>query len=176
MSGTLNRMVGATDATRNAVWQEMLDTARLVRYYERMFSRQHRRHLAVRLVLLASATAGVAAATNALPEAIQVASGAGVAILVAWDFLVDYANKAAVLGSIRRECSAVEVELAALWGEIQADSIDDDEARRRLAELARRVSRATNLAGSAHISTNERLNATCEEAAYKAMEGRYAAG
>ena len=176
MSGTLNRMAGATDATRNAVWQEMLDTARLVRYYERMASRQHRQHLAVRLVLLASATAGVAAATNALPEVIQVASGAVVAILVAWDFLADYANKAAVLGSIRRECSAVEVELAALWGEIQADSIDDDEARRTLAELARRVSRATNLAGSAHISTNERLNAKCEETAYKAMEGRYAAG
>ena len=168
--------MGVTDATRNAVWQEMLDTARLVRYYERMASRQHRQHLGVRLVLLASATAGVAAATNALPEAVQVASGAVVAILVAWDFLADYANKAAVLGSIRRECGEVEVELAALWGEIQADSIDDDDARRTLAELARRVTRATDCAGSAHVPTDEQLNVRCEEAAYKAMAGRYAAG
>ena len=81
-----------------------------------------------------------------------------------------------MLGSIRRECSEMEVELAALWGEIQADSIDDDPARRTLAELARRVTRATDRAGSAHISTNERLNAKCEETAYKAMAGRYAAG
>ena len=169
-------MVEATDAIRNAVWQEMLDTARLVRYYERMTGRQHRQHLGVRLVLLASASAGVAAVTDALPEAIQVASGAVVAILVAWDFLADYANKAAVLGSTRRECSEVEVELAALWGEIQADSIDDDAARRTLAELPRRVTRATDHAGSAHIPTDDRPNATCEEAAYKAMEGRYAAG
>ncbi len=36
--------------------------------------------------------------------------------------------------------------------------------------------RVTDRAGSAHIPTDERLNATCEEAAYKAMEGRYAAG
>ena len=169
-------MAGATDATRNAVWQEMLDTARLVRYYERMASRQYRQHLAVRLVLLASATAGVAAATNALPKIIQVGSAAVVAILVAWDFLADYANKAAVLGSIRRECSEMEVELAALWGEIQADSIDDDDARRTLAELARRVTRATDCAGSAHVPTDEQLNVRCEEAAYKAMAGRYAAG
>ena len=106
-------MAGATDATTNAVWQEMLDTARLVRYYERMAGRQQRQHMGVRLVLLASATAGVAEATNALPEATRVASGV-IAILVAWDFFADYANKATVLGSIRRECSAVEVELAAL--------------------------------------------------------------
>ena len=172
--------MGVTDATRNAVWQEMLDTARLVRYYERMASRQHRQHLGVRprqhRCSSASATAGVAAATNALPEAVQVASGAVVAILVAWDFLADYANKAAVLGSIRRECGEVEVELAALWGEIQADSIDDDDARRTLAELARRVTRATDCAGSAHVPTDEQLNVRCEEAAYKAMAGRYAAG
>ena len=46
----------ATDATRNAVWQEMLDTARLVRYYDRMTSRRQRCHYGVRLVLLASAS------------------------------------------------------------------------------------------------------------------------
>ena len=137
------------------------------------------------LLLCFAGAVGIAAAGCATSDdvtayqsapGVVVASGAAVAILVAWDFLADYANKAAVLGSIRRECSAVEVELAALWGEIQADSLDDGEARRTLAELARRVTRATDLAGSAHVPTNEGLNAECEEAAYKAMEGRYAAG
>ena len=169
-------MAGASDATRNAVWQEMLDAARLVRYYERMASRHQRRHLGTRLVLLASATAGVAAVVGALPDAVRVVSGAVVALLVAWDFLADDANKAAVLDSIRRDCSEAEGELAALWGEVQADAVSDAEARRTLAGLSRRVAHATDRAGSAHVPTDERLNAECEEAAFKAMEGRYAAG
>ena len=49
-----------------------------------------------------------------------------------------------VLGSIGRECNEAEVELAALWREIQADSVDDEEARRTLSDLARRVTRSTD--------------------------------
>ena len=162
-------MVSVTDSTRNAVWQEMLDTARLVRYYDVMASRQQRRYHSIRLVLLASATTGIAAAMEVLPELFRVGSGAAVGVLVAWDFLADYANKAATLGSVRRDCNEVEVELAALWGEIQAGSIDEADARRRL-------TRATDRAGSAHIPTNDRLNAKCEEAAFKAMRDQYAEG
>ena len=169
-------MAAVTDSTRNAAWQEMLDAARLVRYYDALSSRQQRWNRGVRLVLLASATAGIAAGMNALPESFRVVSGAVIGILVAWDFLADHANKAAVLGSIGRECNEAEVELAALWREIQADSVDDEEARRTLSELARRVTRSTDRAGSAHIPTNERLNVRCEEAAFKALADRYAAG
>ena len=111
-----------------------------------------------------------------LPESFRVGSGAVIAVLVAWDFLADYANKAAVLGSIRRECNEVEVELAALWGDIQADSVDDGEARRMLSDLGRRLTGATDRAGSASIPTNEGLNVRCEEAAFKAMADRYAQG
>ena len=169
-------MAMVTDSTRNAVWQEMLDAARLVRYYDSMASRQHRLYRGVRLVLLASATAGIAAGMNALPESFRVVSGAIIGILVAWDFLADHANKAAVLGSIRRECNEAEVELAALGGEIQTDSVDDSDARRMHSDLARRMTRATDRAGSAHIPTDERLNVICEEAAFKALADRYAEG
>ena len=169
-------MAGVNEATRTAVWQEMLDVARLVRYYERMASRQQRRRHAARFVLLAPAMAGMAAVVSALPEAVTVVSGAVIAFFVAWDILADPANKAAVLDSIRRDCSEAEVELDALWGEIQADAVSEAEARRTLAGLARRVARATDRAGSAHVPTNERLNVECEEAAFKVMRNRYAAG
>lgn len=64
-------MAVVTGATRNAVWQEMLDVARLVRYYDRMARWQQQRHLGIRIVLFASATAGVASAIDALPEAVR---------------------------------------------------------------------------------------------------------
>ena len=172
----VNGMTGVSEATRNAVWQEMLDVARLVRYYERMAGRQQRRRHAVRFVLLVPALTGMAMVVRDLPEAVHVVSGAVIAFFVAWDLLADPANKAAVLDSIRRDCSEAEGDLDALWGEIQADAVSDAEARRTLAGLSRRVARATDRAGSAHVPTNERLNAECEEAAFKVMKDRYAAG
>ena len=168
-------MEAVTGATRNAVWQEMLDVARLVRYYDRMARRQQQRHLGIRIVLFASATAGVASAIDALPEAVRIASGALIVLLVAWDFLGDYANKAAMLGVIRGECSEVEDDLAELWGKVQSDSVDDGDAGRVLAGLRRRT-RVTARAGAANISTNERLNIRCEEDAFKALSERYAEG
>ena len=169
-------MEAVTGATRNAVWQEMLDVARLVRYYDRMARGQQQRQLGIRVALFASATAGVASAIAALPEAVRIASGALVALLVAWDFLADYLNKAAILGVIRGECSDVEDDLAELWGEVQSDSVTDGDARRTLAGAKRRVTRVTARAGAANISTDERLNVRCEEDAFKALSERYAEG
>ena len=174
--GQTGCMEAVTGATRNAVWQEMLDVARLVRYYDRMARQQQQRHLAIRIVLFASATAGMASAIDALPEVVRIASGALIALLVAWDFLADYANKAAILGVIRGECSEVGDELAELWGRIQSNSANDDDARLALANLKRRVTRVTARAGAANISTNERLNIRCEEDAFKALSDRYAEG
>lgn len=57
-----------TSQTRNAVWQELLDTARLVRYYEALSNRYRRYHWAVRFVLLLSASSGIVALLDLLPE------------------------------------------------------------------------------------------------------------
>ena len=169
-------MAVVTGATRNAVWQEMLDVARLVRYYDRMARRRQQRHFGIRIALFASAAAGMAAAIDALPDGVRVASGALVALLVAWDFLADYANKAVILGVIRGECSEAGDELDELWGRVQSNSVGDGDTRRTLAGLKRRVTRVTARAGAANISTNERLNVRCEEDAFKALSDRYAEG
>ena len=95
---------------------------------------------------------------------------------MAWDFLADYANKAAILAVIRGECSEVEDELAELWGKVQSDSVGDNDAGRVFAGLKRRVTRVTARAGAANIPTNERLNVRCEEDAFKALSERYAEG
>ena len=166
----------ATDATRNAVWQEMLDNARLVRYYDRMTSSRQRCHYGVRLVLLASASAGIAALIEALPEQVRIYCVAAIAVLVVIDLLSDFGNKAAVLSFIRSECNEVGDELDALWGELQSDSINDDEARRSLKDLKRRGTRATNRVEHHNIPTNERLNAKCEKVAFKIMANQYAQG
>ena len=123
-----------TDATRNGVWQEMLDAARLVRYYGRLADRYQRRHFCVRVALLTFGLVGASTVTDVLPEyrwlgEAQAAAGLVIAVLVAWDMLAGYATKGAVLDSIRRECTELETELRELWGEVQADELGDKEAR-----------------------------------------------
>ena len=99
-----------TEQTRNYVWQELLDAARLVRYYEALSDRHRRNHSRVRFLLLAAATGSIAALLDLIPESTQLFTSAWVALLVAWDFVSDYAKKAAVLHTISLECSALEIE------------------------------------------------------------------
>lgn len=90
-----------TPQTRNAVWQELLDTARLVQYYEALSHRYRRYHWAVRFVLLLSASSGIVALLDLLPEPmlqpVQLTAGGLIALTVVWDCVSDYARKAAVL-------------------------------------------------------------------------------
>ena len=92
-----------TDQTRNDAWYELLDIARLVRYYEALSDRYRRNHTIVRFLLLAAAASGIAAVVDLLPKTMQSVSGALVALLVMWDFVSDYAKKAAVLHAISVE-------------------------------------------------------------------------
>ena len=165
-----------TNETRNAIWQELLDVARLVRYYEAMSDRYRRNHLTVRFCLFLAASGEVIVLVGLFPETVRSLVGtllAGlIAIIVAWDFVCDYAKKAAVLQTISMECSRVEIEWKALWDEIS--TLNDDDALQRNTQLARRISEITGWAGQASINEDRKLNQECTTAAYKVMGDKYA--
>ena len=165
-----------TPQTRNAVWQELLDTARLVRYYEALSDRYRHYHWAVRFVLLLSASSGIVALLDLLPDSVrqpvQLTAGGLIALTVVWDFVSDYARKAAVLHAISMECSIVEVELKALWGELEHRS--DDEVRQKNTQLARRMTDVTGWAGQADVREDSKLNQECATSAYKVIKEQYA--
>ena len=165
-----------TNETRNAIWQELLDVARLVRYYEAMSDRYRRNHSIIRIILFLAASGEVIILLKLFPENVQsyaVSLIAGlIAIIVAVDFVCDYAKKAAVLQTISMECSRVEVEWKALWDEISI--LDDNDALQRNSQLARRISEITGWAGQASINEDIKLNQECTTAAYKVMKDKYA--
>lgn len=165
-----------TDQTRNDVWQELLDAARLVRYYETLSDRYRRRHQGVRVVLLLAASSAIIALLALFPENlqqwVQLIAGALIASTVIWDFVFDYARKAAVLHTLSMECGMVEIELKALWDKME--NIGDDEAQRSNTHLARRMADVTGRAGQADIQEDLELNHKCAEAAYRVMEDQYA--
>ena len=165
----------ATEPTRNEVWQDYLDAARLVRYYEALSDRYRRNHSILRFLLLGAAAGGVGALLDLLPEITQLVAGGAVALLVAWDFVTDYAKKAAILHTIGVECSALEIEWRELWADVNERDLDDAEARRRNRELERRILIATGRSGYADVREDRELNEKCEKDAYRVMVERYAA-
>ena len=163
-----------TEQTRNAVWQVLLDVARLVRYYEALSDRHRRNHLIVRFLLLAAATSSIAALLHLIPDIAQPVASSGVALLVVWDFVSDYAKKAAVLHTISLECNALEIEGRELWDDIEDYNVAADGARRKKQQLERKLLEVTGRAGQADIRQDRKLNEKCEKDAYKITVERYA--
>ena len=163
-----------TEQTRNYVWQELLDAARLVRYYEALSDRHRRNHSRVRFLLLAAATGSIAALLDLIPEITQLFTSAGVALLVAWDFVSDYAKKAAVLHTISLECSALEIEFQGLWLETDNPKASDNEIRSKGKQLERRMLEVTGWAGNADVREDSKLNEKCEVIANQIMVDKYA--
>ncbi len=164
----------ATEQTRNDVWQGFLDVARLVRYYEALSDRHRRNHLIVRFLLLVAAASGIATLLDLLPPIMQLLASGVIALLVSWDFVADYAKKAAILHTVSLECSALEIEWRELWAGVNEHDLDDAEARRKNRQLEQRILEVTGRAGHADVREDRKLNEKCEEAAYKIMAERYA--
>lgn len=167
-----------SETTRNAVWQELLNAARLVRYYSSLADRHRRNGRIIQFLLMAAATSGIAGLLDLLPAFIQqtaaAAAAAAVAILVVCDFFGDYAWKAAVLHVICIECNRIESQWQTLWLEIDRPDLEDADALRQCETLGRRLNEITGQAGLVGVAVDAQLNKTCAEDTYKVMQERYA--
>ena len=162
-----------SSVTRNRVWQEFFDQARLVRYYEALSDRYRREHSIVSFLLVAAAGSAIAAFLDLLPQWVQLIANILVALLVAFDLVIAPARKAAVLHTISTECSRLEIEFKELWDETNATEASDNEIRRKLSQLDHRVLEVTSRAGDASIRENPKLNEQCEATAKRVMKEQY---
>lgn len=163
-----------SEETRNEVWQELLDVARLVRYYSNLSDRLSRKQRTVRLLLLAVATSGIAALVDLLPPLTQDFVAAAVAVLVVWDIFASYEKKAAALQAVCIECTRLEGEWRQLWVEIDQPDLDEPEARRQCVQLRQRLSEVAARASLAGVQEDAKLNRKCAEDTYEVMRARYA--
>ena len=164
-----------SDRTRNEVWQQLLDAARLVRYYDSLADRNHRKDSALRYLLLASAASGVAAVLELLPGIAQLIAGALIGLLVIWDIVVDYGRKAAVLHVIGLECQEIEGDLEKLWLEVDDADADEEDLRSKTNALGRKLTHVTSWARHVNVREHSKLNEECAAAAYQVAADRYAA-
>lgn len=167
-----------SDLTRNMVWQEMLDVARLIRYYEALFDRYRRYNFCVRLLLLASAAGEIASLLKLLPlpyrEAAIAIFSALIAVIVVVDFLADFGKKAEVLRTVGFHCRDLESQWHLLWSELHDDGSTDDDVRTRNRQLAEKISTVTEWVDMASIPRNEKVNVESEKAAHQIVRERFA--
>ena len=163
------------EITRNAIWQELLDVTRLGRYYDALADKYRRKHFFIRLLLFLAATGEILAFLSLFPDhaeqAIKLLAGFFIAVLVAWDFISDYAKKAAVLHTVGMECGRLETEWKSLWNEL--GNISEDEALEKNKDLSMRISEITGWAGQAGINEDSELNRKCTMETYEVIREKY---
>ncbi len=162
-----------TEATRRAVWNDLLDVSRVARYAEAMGSHYRVRHLFIRLGLLVAASGSMATFLDAIGGHWRIGFGLAIAALIAVDFMLDYATKIAVLSSAKRECNVLEAEWRELWLDVDSPESTDAEIRRRNRELVRQFERATSPMDE-QVRVSNRANVRCTRAAFKVTGEQYA--
>ena len=161
-----------SDQTRNDIWQELLDSDRLVRYYTAVANRYRRLHSYTLWLLMFGAASSFAAVLAVLPNDVQLIANAVVGLAAAWVLVADYAKKAAVAHTISFQCSRLDVQWQDLWREVE--HIEEEAARQRLVDLANQMNDVTSRSGDAGIVDNRRLNEKSEAVAFQTVNERYA--
>ena len=161
-----------SDQTRGAIWQGLLDMARWSRYYDATAKRYqlHRNVLRIILAFLGIAT-GVTL-VDVIPTGFVVAPGLAILAVTIWDLVVDPGKTAAILNSVSKSMSELELEYRSLWDSVHAGRITEDEAIARSEDIMRRA--ATAVSGL-DIHTSDKINERCAAATYEAESSRYAA-
>ena len=146
---------------RNAVWQQLLDAERLMRYYSELTDRYRRRKMVPRILMAASSVGGAASImidAEWIPDEAYLPAFLLVVAAVVWDFMHDYGDKAAILYSISVECGEYAIELHELWRSVDAAPLHDESfIRARLKEIASGMDRVTARAGYASVGEDQAL-------------------
>lgn len=158
---------------RNMVWQNLLDAARHSRYYQSLETKFRRYHFGIRFLLLLSAMVGIAPLVSSSPECISMLGSAGIAILVALDFMMDCPTKISILHLISTQCGSIEGKFQELWAECDLPDAQDQDIQQECKRLAKRSEETTSKAGAANIRVYEKLNLKSAIEAYQVIRERY---
>ncbi len=172
--------MNVTEQTYNAIWQEMLDVARLERYYARLRDRYLVKHQISRSILLIFAGVGVSAVVSHLISGTSeweiiagLASATVIAVCVVVDFASQSSRKLGILQAIATEINHISGELTHLWDSIL--NLPESEVVEEKYKLEKRLTQVTSWAGLADIKVNNKLNVECAQDAYQFMEEKYSA-
>lgn len=158
------------------MWQGLWDARRMVRYYQALYTQYQRRN---RFTLWALALFGAGALVpvwDRIPDVVQPVAGLLVAATSLWILFADYATKSAVSHSIAAQCEELASEWATLFARLDNpdEEAEEQQTRRSLDDLKRRMRDATYRSGDAKLVDNEKINEKATAAATAELKASYA--
>ena len=168
--------IPVTAQTRNAVWNELIDAERHIRYCGALSRRYQCWDRTIKILLLGFAASGFTSLVAQWPVTIQHVATIAIVLVVAWDLLLGYERKYATLEWVIFECQCLKNEYQDLWlslGHVDAHA-DDDKVTREISRLAARSTRVLDRA-KLESSEDRALNQRVTEESYKVEASRYAA-
>jgi hypothetical protein len=165
------------DQMRQELWHVLLDTDRTCRYYEAIHSKNTLRSACLRtgsivLILIASGTVVVLHVWPWL-YAIQVGLGVTAAALTVFEVTFNYSKKASVAHTIYVGTAQVRLKLRELWTTVEDNSINEEDLRRQLRDLANQAVNIEGWAGVSDLTPDKTLNERITNAAYDYAPARY---
>ena len=100
---------------RNEIWNQLLDTERLVRYYANKAQYYHKICLIVRGVLLLLYLVGISAYLEFMPLSLTILFGVVLATLTVISSIMSFDEKSAILRAIHSRCSRLCNQSRDLW-------------------------------------------------------------
>ena len=159
--------------TQGRVWNLLLDSNRLTRYYGKLASRMIGRRSLRTLALGFFATSAAVSLLNIIPPVVELVTSAAVALLAVWMMVDNHAQKLAVVRLVSERCQELETEIRTLF--LNRDRLDDLQARSKLEELGREIDRVTARPESVGVRIDDALNKACAEETYQVIAEEYAA-
>ena len=162
---------------RDAVWDQLLDADRCVRYYNALSDRYRKYHNNSRYITLIASVIGAGLSAASILDINLKWLGfdlgaAGVFLFVflvmvavaTWDFVQDCGYKSAVLGDVSRECAQYETRLRQLWRELDTqESVDSDAFSIELKEIETEMDRVIARVSNLNVGVDRKLNARMEK-------------
>lgn len=154
-----------TTQNRDAIWNGLLDAARLDRYYSALATRFQRRHVGFNFFIAISSLGAATILLVEWPQWISAVLFLAVAGAVTWTHYAEYSKRATIAFVTSQRCRELSVSWRELWREQDAPA-----AAARVSELSRQLNQIT----SVEMNIDDELNKRCAYEAYKVCEAEFA--
>ena len=148
---------------RSQIWNGILDTERLSRYFQRLEDKLRWRYQLLTVLLAVSASGAMGSLLSEMPYAISAAVMFLAACLSIWLYHADYSGKATAAGLFSAQYKALAIEWEQLWY--------GEPAQAEVHSMQVREARVSN---GYHIPVNDALNKQCTGEAYEVLPQKFA--
>lgn len=143
-----------TTQNRDAIWNGLLDVARLDRYYSALATRFQRRHVGFNFFIAISSLGAATILLVEWPQWISALFFLAVAGMVTWTHYAEYSKKATIALMVSKQCRELGISWRELWREQDAP-----DTSARISELSRQLNEITDV----DLDIDEKLNVRCAE-------------